>query len=48
MVADEDGLRTDSRAAPLWSRSPRSVSVQGTYWVSVQANMDFSSGGQWG
>ena len=27
--------------------SPVALS-QGTYWVSVQANMDFSVGGQWG
>jgi len=28
--------------------SPPAVLTEGTYWVSVQANMDFSVGGQWG
>jgi hypothetical protein len=41
-------IATDSAGNFTITISPTVVLSPGTYWVSVQANMDFGVGGQWG
>jgi hypothetical protein len=44
-VVPSGGLATGSFIIPI---SPAATLTPGTYWVSVQCNMDFAVGGQWG
>ena len=48
-VATRPGLTVGDTAGSLTIAIPSAVSLPaGHYWVSVQANMDFGAGGQWG
>ena len=48
-VATRPGLTVGDTAGSLTIAIPSAVSLPaGHYWVSVQANMDFGTGGQWG
>ena len=52
LAAECDGVAgSDNGSGSFTIKIPKSCKVKlkaGTYWVSVQANMDFLSGGQWG
>lgn len=48
IVKDYEGLHvTDTGGGALEIRVPKTKLKAGTYWVSVQANMDLDKGGEW-
>jgi hypothetical protein len=48
IVKDYTGLPgSDNGSGALNIKIPKTKLKTGTYWVSVQVNMDFSSGGEW-
>jgi hypothetical protein len=49
LVKEFDGLKGTDSAGSFTITLPKTVKAKkGTYWVSVQANLDFSAGGEWG